>query len=82
MSDTNRSARGRRGRGGREGRRAEASAASAPSAPYITRKIPYFEVLDEEGLQLIESNADTILEETGIEFRDMPEALDILKKGA
>ncbi len=81
MSDSNRPARGRRGRGGREGRRAEASAASAPSAPYIIRKIPYFEVLDEEGLQLIENNADTILQETGIEFRDMPEALDILKKG-
>ena len=81
MSETTRSARGRRGRGGREGRRAEASAAVTTSAPYIKRKIPFFEVLDEEGLQLIERNADTILEETGIEFRDMPEALDILKKG-
>ena len=80
MSDSNRPTRGRRGRGGREGRRSEAAAAAAqPSAPYITRKIPYFEVLDEEGLQLIENNADTILEETGIEFRGMPEALDILK---
>ncbi len=50
-------------------------------APYITRKIPCYEVLDEEGLQIIERNADTILEEIGIEFRDMPEALDILKQG-
>ncbi len=81
MSDTPRAARGRRGRGGREERRAQASAQTTISKPYITRKIPYFEVLDEEGLQLIENNADTILEETGIEFRDMPEALDILKKG-
>ena len=81
MSEPTRSARGRRGRGGREGRRAEAATAAPPKAPYITRKIPFFEVLDEEGLQLIESNADTILEETGIEFRDMPEALEILKKG-
>jgi len=81
MSETTRSARGRRGRGGREGRRAEAAAAVTPSAPYVKRKIPFFEVLDEEGLQLIEHNADTILEETGIEFRDMPEALDILKEG-
>ena len=38
-------------------------------------------MLDEEGLQLIENNADTILEEVGIEFRDMPEALEILKQG-
>ena len=81
MSEILRPARGRRGRGGREGRRAEANSATTISKPYITRKIPYFEVLDEEGLQLIENNADTILEETGIEFRDMPEALEILKKG-
>ena len=68
------------GRAGREGRRAGAGAqVSAP--PYITRKIPVFEVLDEEGLQLIEDNAETILEEIGIEFRDMPEALEILKNG-
>jgi trimethylamine--corrinoid protein Co-methyltransferase len=80
MSEASRSARGRRGRGGREERRSAASAAPA-SAPYITRKIPCFEILDEEGLQLIEHNADTILEEIGIEFRDMPEALDILRQG-
>ena len=81
MSDSNRPARGRRGRGGREGRRSEAASAATPKPPYITRKIPCFEVVDEEGLQIIENNADTILEETGIEFRDMPEALDILKQG-
>ena len=79
MSESKRPSRGRRGRGGREARRAAAPVAA--SAPYITRKIPCFEVLDEEGLQLIENNADTILEEIGIEFRDMPEALDILKQG-
>ena len=80
MTETQRPARGRRGRGGREERRSAASAAVA-SAPYITRKIPCFEVLDEESLQIIENNADTILEEIGIEFRDMPEALDILRQG-
>ena len=80
MSQEQRAARGRRGRGGRDARRA-GGAAVASSAPYIKRKIPCFEVLDEEGLQTIEHNADTILEEVGIEFRDMPEALDILKAG-
>ena len=45
------------------------------SAPFITRRIPYYEVLDEEGLATIERNADTILEETGIDFRDDAEAL-------
>jgi trimethylamine--corrinoid protein Co-methyltransferase len=33
-----------------------------------------YEVLDEEGLALIERNADTVLEEIGIEFRDDEEA--------
>ena len=47
--------------------------------PYITRKIPYYEVLGEEGLALMEHNADTILEEIGIDFRDDPEALEIWK---
>jgi trimethylamine:corrinoid methyltransferase-like protein len=51
------------------------------SIPYITRKIPCYEVLDEEGLALIERNADTILEEIGIEFREDAEALAIWKNG-
>ena len=80
MSETKRAGRGRRGARGRDARRA-GSGQAVTAAPYITRKIPCFEVLDEEGLTLIEENADTILEEVGIEFRDMPEALDILKQG-
>ncbi|MDA9109139.1 trimethylamine methyltransferase family protein, partial [Woeseiaceae bacterium] len=46
---------------------------------YIERNIPYFEILDEEGLALIENNADILLEEIGIEFRDFPEALKLFK---
>ena len=63
--------------GGREAKRAARLARRSASVPYITRKIPYYEVLDEEGLALIERNADTILQEIGIEFRDDPEALQI-----
>jgi trimethylamine---corrinoid protein Co-methyltransferase len=66
-------------RGGRAERISRASSTVAAIVPYITRKIPYTEVLDEEGLQLIEANAETILSETGIEFRDDPEALQIWK---
>ncbi len=66
--------------GGREAKRAARSARSAASVPYITRKIPYFEVLGEEGLATVEHNADTILEEIGIDFRDDPEALDIWRQ--
>jgi hypothetical protein len=41
----------------------------------ITRRIGVYEVLDEEGLATIERNADIILAEIGIEYRDDPEAL-------
>ena len=38
------------------------------------------EVLSEEGLELIEHNAETILEEVGIDFRDHPRALELFKE--
>ena len=70
---------GRRKSGGRAGRR-EAIASSAPvAAPFIKRKIPYMEILSEEGLQLIEGNADRLLEEIGIDFLDDPEVLELFK---
>ena len=64
---------------GRDAKRAARSARASASIPYITRKIPYYEVLDEEGLATMEHNADTILEEIGIDFRDDAEALEIWK---
>src|SRR5258708_36344707 len=62
---------------GRDAKRASRAAQAASSIPYITRKITHYEVLTEEGLALMEHNADTILEEIGIDFRDDPEALEI-----
>src|SRR5271155_3343168 len=64
---------------GRDAKRAARTARASASIPYITRKIPYYEVLDEEGLATMEHNADTILEEIGIDFRDDAEALEIWK---
>src|ERR1039457_1949168 len=64
---------------GRDAKRASRAARAASSVPYITRRSPYYEVLDEAGLVLLEQNADTILEEIGIDFRDDPEALAIWK---
>src|SRR6202041_2901825 len=66
---------------GRDAKRAARPARASASIPYITRKIPYYEVLDEEGLATMEHNADTILEEIGIDFRDDAEALEIWKAG-
>jgi trimethylamine--corrinoid protein Co-methyltransferase len=65
---------------GRDAKRAARTARAAASVPYITRKIPYYEVLGEEGLVLLEKNADTILEEVGIEFREDAEALALWKQ--
>ena len=74
----------RRGRGDRAGaaarRAARTGGGAGPAQPYIHRKIKVYEVLDEEGLALVEKNADTILEEVGIIFRDDAEALDLWKK--
>jgi trimethylamine---corrinoid protein Co-methyltransferase len=65
---------------GRDAKRAARTARSHTFVPYITRKIPYYEVLGTEGLELLEHNADTILEEIGIEFREDPESLQIFKE--
>ena len=67
--------RRRRGSGGAEARRARRQAGGRVQLPFIRRKLANYEVLDEEGLSLIEANADLILEEIGIEFRDDEEAL-------
>ncbi len=62
--------RGRRpGGGGREARRAKRAGGGLPKRTFISRKIPLYETLSEEGLELIEHNAETVLEEIGIEFR-------------
>jgi trimethylamine---corrinoid protein Co-methyltransferase len=70
----------RGGRRGREARKAQRAAAPVAVSPYIQRNIPCTEILDEEGLQIIEANADTILEETGIDFRGSQRALDLWKE--
>jgi len=68
--ETNRPRRGRRG-GGRAAKRAQREQANkAGRVSFITRNIPPVSMLNEEGLAVIEANADSILEEIGIEFRD------------
>lgn len=52
---------------------------TTPRTPFIQRKLGTFNVLGEEGLSIIERNAETILSETGMEFRDDPEILDIFR---
>ncbi len=71
--------RGRRGGGGAAARRAARLGGGITQLRHITRRIPTYEPLDEDGLALIEDNAETILQEIGIEFRGDPEALAIWK---
>jgi len=66
--------------GGRAGRMAARLAAHVEAAPFLNRTLKPFEVLDEEGLSLLEENADTILQEVGIEFRGDPDALRLLRE--
>ncbi len=65
-----------RGAGGGAARRAERTAKRIETAAVISRNIPNLEILNEEALQIIEANAETVLEEIGVAFVDNPKALD------
>jgi trimethylamine--corrinoid protein Co-methyltransferase len=67
-------------RRGREARRSARAQRSVAHIPYITRNIPLTEMLGEEGLAIIERNADTLLQEIGIEFREFPRALALFRQ--
>lgn len=58
-------------------RRKSAPPQIEPRAPFILRKLSSFNVLSDAGLEQIEANADTILAQTGMEFQDDPEILQI-----
>jgi len=75
MSDTGSGTRRARGGGG-AARRAAHSAVRIETAKYIERNIPNYEILNEEAIAIIEHNADTVLEEIGVNFVDNPEALE------
>src|SRR6185295_14837524 len=57
-------------------RRTQDGGAATGTAPaYLTRRIPYYAMLDEESLVRIETQAARLLEQVGIEFRDDSAAL-------
>jgi trimethylamine---corrinoid protein Co-methyltransferase len=63
--------------GGGAARRAERTAVKIETAKYIERNIPNFEVLSDEALEIIETNAETVLAEIGVNFVNNPGALDL-----
>jgi trimethylamine--corrinoid protein Co-methyltransferase len=65
--------------GGRAGRRAARLATQIERVPFLTRTLAPVEVMNDEGLSIIEENADTILQEVGLDFRGDPDALRLLR---
>jgi trimethylamine--corrinoid protein Co-methyltransferase len=70
--------RRRRRTGGRAGRQATRKAAAPAEQPFLKRALKPFELMSEEGLTILEQNADTILEQVGIDFKEYPTALKLL----
>ncbi|GAA6207386.1 trimethylamine methyltransferase family protein [Cognatishimia sp. WU-CL00825] len=71
----------RRGRGGGgAARRAERSAIQIETAKYIERNIPLYEILSDAALDVIEANAETLLEEVGVVFASNPGALELWRE--
>ena len=71
--------RTRRSSGGRAPRRLARESATQELQAYITRHIPPIDILHDEAAELIEANADIVLSEIGIEFRDDQEVLTLLQ---
>ena len=71
---------GRRARpNARDARKAQR--AQRPTGPaYITRALPPYELLSEEGLQAVERHADQLLEEIGLEVRGDADAIRLWRE--
>ncbi len=65
--------------GGRAARVARRACEAAAISADFLRKIPAYELLGEDALEKLESHADWILQEIGIEFRGDAEALALFK---
>ncbi|MBI3674135.1 MAG: trimethylamine methyltransferase family protein [Rhizobiales bacterium] len=79
MTDVQPATSGRRARGGADARRAARTAVTIRQAGYIRRKVKLYEPFSDDQLELIENNAQWVLQEIGIDFRDDPEALAMWK---
>ena len=69
-------ARGGRRGGGRDARRTMRALGVTDASSFLTRTMKPFELVNDEGLELLEHNADTILEQVGVEIRDYPSAIE------
>ncbi|ARE38275.1 Trimethylamine methyltransferase family protein [Rhodovulum sp. P5] len=68
---------GRKGRsGGGAARRAARQTVAVECARFIERSVPTLDLLNDETLEIIEHNAETVLEEIGVNFVENPAALE------
>lgn len=70
----------RRRSGGRAARQAARTAARSTTSTHLHRKLAPVEVIDEDGLAIIEANAEIIMGEVGIAFQGMPDALSMWRE--
>ena len=62
--------------GGRSARQELRASHAIARQPFLTRTMKPFELVSDEGLSLLEQNADNILEQVGITVRDYPSAIE------
>ena len=73
----------RRRSGGRRARAvARAAAQQVSKSPFLTSKLAPYEVLSTEGLEIIENNAEIILEQVGVDITDEPAVKAFAEAGA
>ena len=61
-------------------RDADAAAGAIMSSPHVARRLPFFDVIDEETILTLEAQVDWLIQHIGLEFRDDPEAHRIWKE--
>lgn len=67
-------------RRGRSARMQERSEKRKVTSPFVQRRIGITSLIDPESVEIIERNADRILDEIGMDFRDDDETLEIFRK--
>jgi trimethylamine--corrinoid protein Co-methyltransferase len=72
--------RGRRSSGGRAARHKARTSQQIEFSKFIERKIPNFEILNDESLEVIENSAEDVLAEIGVKFIDNEFALSLWKE--
>ena len=71
--------RGRGGGGGAAGRRQARGGLNLTSLPYINRQLEPTDILSLEAIEIIENNADILMEEVGVVYSEDEEALQMWK---